>query len=373
MKDKYFTFSRSILLFSAVIFFSLVAGQAAEADAPAAANPAEASTAETDTIQQYLEQALPENPDRKIVYDDSSGVLTLTDTPSNQKMAKDLVKLWDIGPTQVKIQARFVEVEVETIDELGVEWLMQRADRGTKNSHFGNIGVNASSGSLSEDSTDAAFFGMANETSGIGLTIGKFTKAGDIFRVYLKALAEEGKANLLSSPSVTTLSGQTANIQLANIVPYASDITRTNIGTTARPIFVEIYKVAEKITGISLEVTPSVSGDSKIITMDIHPEVNVLVSQLPISGATDFPANLGYPVVDTRTTQTSVVIKSGETVVLGGLIREDEAVTDRKVPFLGDIPLIGNIFKTHHSDSTKKNLLIFLTATILNSKGEPAL
>lgn len=371
MKDRYHAFLKSAFLFAAVIFLSLTAGQTlAEEDVPA-----EASTGESASIEQYLQQALPENPDRKIVYDGLTGVLTITDTPDNQQMAKELVKLWDTGPIQISIQARFIEIDVENLQELGVEWLIQRAQRRdlNKNGHWGNFGTNITSGTLAETQAAAAFYGQANETSGIGFDIGKMNTRGDLYRVYLKALIEEGKASLLSSPSVTTLSGQMANIQLANIVPYASDFTRTNIGSTGFPVMVEIYKVAEKVTGIMLEVTPSVAGDSGVVTMDIHPEVSILIDQIPISASADFPAGLGYPVIDTRTTQTSVVIRSGETVVLGGLMREDETVTKRKVPLLGDIPYLGNLFKSDHTDKVKKNLLIFLTATILNSKGEPVL
>jgi type II secretory pathway component GspD/PulD (secretin) len=372
MKDKRSVSLRSIILYFAVIFFSLAAGRIFAADELA---PEASAGGETGSIEQYLQAALPENADRKVVYDALTGVLTVTDTPTNQVMAKDLIKLWDIGPTQVKIQARFVEIQVENIQELGVEWEAYKAQRYPmdKNGHWGNFGGVANSGSISEDETNAGIFGTANETSGLGLTVGRITNAGDFYGAYIKALIQEGKASLLSSPSVTTLSGQMANIQLANIVPYASDFTRTNIGTADFPVMVEIYKVAEKVTGISLEVTPSVAGDSKVVTMDIHPEVSILVDQIPISSSADFPADLGYPVIDTRTTQTSVVVKSGETVVLGGLIREDEKVTKRKVPVLGDIPLLGNLFKTDHTDKTKKNLLIFLTATILDSRGEPVL
>ncbi len=374
MTGRIWMFAAVIVLFASFIPLNAFAQSEGEAAA------AETSTGggEASNIQDYLQQALPENPDRKIVMDDVTGVLTITDTPSNQSLARDLIGLWDTGPSQVKIQARFVEIDVTDIEELGVGWGWYKPNRSAeKNNRFSNTGVSMYSNSMldrSDANNDlAGIFGLSNEAAGLDLQLGTFTAAGNQVRVHIKALEEQGKLNLLSSPTVTTLSGQMANIQLANIVPYASDFTRTNIGTTGRPIMVEVYKVAEKVTGIMLEVTPTVSGDNKIITMDIHPEVSVLVDQVPISAAAEFPDGLGYPVIDTRTTQTSVVLKSGETVVIGGLIRETEDVTKRKVPVLGDIPLVGNLFKTHHSNSAKKNLLIFLTATVLDSRGEPVL
>lgn len=320
------------------------------------------------TVKEYLDEALPPNENRRIVLDDITGMLTITDTPSNQQIARELIKLWDVGPQQVRIQARFVDVALSNIEELGIEWWYRRIahNRGKG----GDIDVSAVTGYLG----DEALFADATEMSGLNLAVGKISGyTGTYLLAYVKALEEEGKANLLSSPTVTTLSGQMANIQLANIFPYASNVERTNIGTPSTPIFVEKYKITEKSTGITLEVTPKVAGESKIITMDIHPEVSVLVKQIPLSSSVDFPENLGYPLIDTRTTQTSVVIRSGETVVIGGLIREDESVIVRKVPFLGDIPLVGNLFKSKYVDRTKRNLVIFLTATLVDSTGEPIL
>ncbi|MFH1778528.1 MAG: secretin N-terminal domain-containing protein [Candidatus Omnitrophota bacterium] len=320
------------------------------------------------TVKEYLDEALPLNENRRIVLDEVTGMLTITDTPSNQQIARELIRLWDVGPHQVRIQARFVEVVLSDVEELGIEWWYRRIAHNYGKAS--DIDVSAFTEYLGDD----ALFGDATKTSGLNLAFGKISGyTGTYLLAYVKALEEQGKANLLSSPTVTTLSGQMANIQLANIFPYASDVERTNIGSPALPRFVEKYKVKEKAVGIVLEVTPKVAGESKIITMDIHPEVTVLIKQIPVSGATDFPAKLGYPVVDIRTTETSVVIKSGETVVIGGLIREDENVTKRKVPILGDIPLLGILFKSKYVDRTKKNLVIFLTATIVDSTGEPIL
>lgn len=317
------------------------------------------------TIEEYLEEALPPNENRRVVLDEMTGMLTITDTPSNQQIARELIKLWDVGPQQVRIQAKFVEVAITDIEEMGIEWWYRRiAHDDTKAS---DIDVNA----WTELMGTSTSFSDATKTSGLGLAFGKISGyTGTYLLAYVKALEEEGKANLLSSPTVTTLSGQMANIQLANILPYAASLERTNVATSATPVFVEKYKVSEKITGITLEVTPKVAGESKVITLDIHPEVSVLIKQIAVSSAVDFPTKMGYPVIDTRTTQTTVVIRSGETVVIGGLIREDENITDRKIPFLGDIPLLGNLFKSKLVDRTKKNLVIFLTATLVDSTGE---
>jgi type II secretory pathway component GspD/PulD (secretin) len=357
--------------FYGLIFSLFLAANLLAAIGPLSAQEEEAAAPESggQSIRDYLEQALPSNPGRRIVLDETTGMLTVTDTPSNQQVVKELIKLWDVGTKQVRIQARFVEVDVTALSEIGVEWWWRRTQDTV---HKRDLGINAVTPPVEDiGTTGTRSFGTATETSGLGIEVGKSFLTGSRLFVYIKALEEQGKANLLSSPSVTTLSGQMANIQLANILPYASEFERTNIGTAGAPVMVEKYKVTEKVSGITLEVTPKVAGEGKIITMDIHPEVTVINRQIPISTSADFPANLGYPLIDTRSTQTSVVIKSGQTVVLGGLIREDETITERKTPFLGDIPILGYLFKTKHVEKQKKNLVIFLTATIIDSRGEP--
>ena len=160
-----------------------------------------------------------------------------------------------------------------------------------------------------------------------------------------------------------------------------SDIDFENSGTAEHPIWQFEYTIEEKMTGITLEVTPYVTGGSDIISLDIHPEVSNLVARRAIfvgDSANPFtseaapPALMGWPVIDTRTAQTSLTVSSGETVVLGGFVHDDDTVTNKKVPFLGDIPFVGELFKYKYKDRTKKNLVIFLTATLVTAEGETA-
>ena len=106
-----------------------------------------------------------------------------------------------------------------------------------------------------------------------------------------------------------------------------------------------------------------------MITLDIKPTVRELVKQIDIFTAL-VPADLGWPIIDERTTNTTMVIDSGATVVLGGLIRNDTVVVEKKTPLLGDIPLLGRAFRHKYSQDQKKNLLIFITAYLLSPSGE---
>jgi len=184
-------------------------------------------------------------------------------------------------------------------------------------------------------------------------------------------LESTGKANILSSPKITTLSGQVANIQSVRTIPYATAVTRTNIAQGAdaanNPIFVDTFTIAEKTVGIKLPVKPTVGEDKETITLEISPEVSQIVDQVPIVSTAG--SALGMPVIDARSVQTTVVVKSGETIILGGLVKDNEIDTTRQVPLLGNIPMIGNLFKFKSKSREKSNLIILITATLVTAEG----
>jgi len=313
-------------------------------------------------VKDYLDELLPPQAGRRINFDETSGVLTVTDIPSNHKIIEDVIRLWDTPPRQVAIEARFVEIDITDLSEIGVEWTGEK----TNDTYFGS-GSESSPGSGSSPTKSGTTFRASSiaQAAGLGLYFGKTPISGSQLYVYLKALEEKKKANLLSSPQITTLSGQMANIQVTNTIPYITDVERENIGTEATPEWIETFDIAERVTGISLEVTPYLIDDDTIL-MEIHPVVEVLVDQINVLGGdVSVPDNLGWPIVDTRTSQTTVSVRSGETVVMGGLIKEDESEVVGKVPFLGDLPLIGGLFRHKYTSRQKRNLVIFITARIL--------
>ena len=202
------------------------------------------------------------------------------------------------------------------------------------------------------------------------MTIGKTTLRGNELYMTLRALERSKSATMLSSPRVTTVPNQPAIIQMVRRIPYVFDFETTNLGTADQPIVEETYSIAEKVTGIILEVTPRIGAEEDIITLDISPTVSFVTDTVPVSART--PPGLGWPVVEMRSTKTSVVIRSGETIVLGGLITDDEETTSSKVPVLGNIPLLGRLFRRDDKTRVKKNLIIFLSATLIDAEGRPA-
>lgn len=336
------------------------------------------------TIKDYLEKALPPEEGRKVVYNEQAKLLTVTDTKTNHKLIKQLIEQFEIGQKQVMIEARFVEIDETDLAELGIEWDFYQAGNETgasrNKSWFHKPTINGADTYHGVKWADSATvtFPKVSDLAG-QFWISRTTSAGDYIISNLRALEQEGKANLLSAPKVTTVSGQMANIQVTRTYPYVSNFMLENIGTAEFPIWNYKLTLAEKPVGISLEVTPYVGEGTNTITLDLHPEVSVLKSQVRISNLTGLgntagtpiiSADLGWPIVDVRTTQTSIAVDSGQTVILGGMIKDDEKITKRKVPILGDVPLLGKAFQYDYKNRRKINLLIFITASIMTADGE---
>jgi general secretion pathway protein D len=175
------------------------------------------------------------------------------------------------------------------------------------------------------------------------------------FAVVLKALQSNGAVNVLSTPTILTSDNKEAKIFVGQNVPL---ITATNLSSTG----LSQQSVERKDTGISLKITPQIS-EGEYVKLDISQEIS---SVTPNKGqATDL-------VLTKRTADTSVVVKDKDTVVIGGLIQDQDTVTENKIPFLGDIPYLGWLFKNIHKERQKTNLLIVLTPRIIRGAEELA-
>ena len=182
------------------------------------------------------------------------------------------------------------------------------------------------------------------------LTLGRITN-NQMLNMSLTAAASQGKVKVLSDPKVATLNNQPANINVTTNYPYVT----TSIASTAGGA------VSSQVTyvsvGIQLTVTPTINADGRI-TLNINP----VVSQ---PSATAPTATGGAPGLDSRQAQTTVLIRDGETIVIGGLISDHLQDTVSKIPVLGDIPILGFLFRSKHMVRTRTELLIFVTPKIL--------
>jgi general secretion pathway protein D len=219
----------------------------------------------------------------------------------------------------------------------------------------------------------------------------------------IRALNQKKGIDLLSAPSVTTKSGQRAIVEVIREFRYPRTYTQPQVpsissqSTTlvAGPVPVVVTPTTPqdwetRNTGVTLEVEPIVGGDATTIDLNLIPQVvefegfinygspinaigvNTLGGVLSTSVPVELTANvINQPVFSTRKVTTSVSVYDGQTVVLGGLMREDVQKTEDKVPILGDIPLVGRAFRTNVEQHTKKNLVMFVTARIVTPAGVP--
>ena len=268
--------------------------------------------------------------DVRIVSDDYNNSLLVYATPYEyQKVERILTKL-DVVATQVLIEASIVEVTLTDDLQYGLEWAFDN-----------NLGGGDSGRGLLD------FGGGLQPQAGFSYTI---TNSAGTTKAVLNALAEDSLLNVISTPSVMVLDNHTATINVGDQQPIQSQSTVTNGGNVQNSI-------TYKDTGVQLTVTPSVN-DGGLVTLDIEQSVTDVG---PVDSATKQRS------FNQRAVKSRVAIRSGESVVLGGLIRDNETEGQSGVPVLKDIPLVGALFSTTSVSSTRTELLIFITPRVMES------
>lgn len=340
------------------------------------------------TIKDVLEQSgVPFPTGSKVFLDKRIGTLIVRNTPQNLRLVEEILRMLDVTPFQVEIEARFVELNESTAQELGLEWMItndylfynnkMQWDSKTTDPQYGAFpdptGVTGRQGL----SHGMRYLHDANTSTGNILSIsGVLTKPQ--FKMILHALNQEGFANLLSAPKVTTLNNQQAQIEVVREIVYPTEFELTPATTNdsgnvvTQPVVTPVAWTTRDV-GIILNVTPSVGADKKTVNLNLNPEVSKFQEweDYGIQAGVNWSAiPIKQPIFFTQNVETNVVIHDGETVVLGGLIREIIFSTEDKIPLLGDIPLVGRLFRTETETTEKKNLVIFVTANLLTPTGE---
>ena len=297
---------------------------------------------------------------------EGDNALVISAPPAVIRSLQAVIRQLDIRRAQVLIEAVIAEVSDETANELGIQWQVPIGDKShvvggtnfTGNTPGNNIfnvigGLNAS--------------GAPQSTVGNGFNLGYLESITYNGKQLLSlgglvsALRSNGKNNILSTPSVMTLDNQEAMIKVGQEVPFVTGSYTTNTGGssgtsgTMTGIGNPFQTIQRKDVGLTLTVTPHVnSGDA--VRLDIHQEVSSLLP--PVQGAVDL-------VTNKRELKTTVLVKNDSVLVLGGLISDNVKDSVQKVPALGDIPLIGNLFRYRSNDHTKQDLMVFLHPRIL--------
>ncbi|MDD5729555.1 MAG: hypothetical protein PHN57_00290 [Candidatus Omnitrophica bacterium] len=295
----------------------------------------------------------------KILYGNEPNSIVVIDYPENVKRIAEYLNLVDLPPQQVLIEARVVEVKLQKEHALGVNWQLF-ADKGylpLGQLKLGSATTFGQPGPLSQSlAYKNTFFPPGQTATGSEnpFTIAVFD---DNINVILETLASALDTDILSAPQITTVNNREAQIKVIQSYPWAEPSATTdangNITLTWTIHFEEI--------GITLKVTPTINEDGKI-SMVLDPEVSEKTGDLPLttSGLT-----YNVPIIDRRNASTKVIIGNGQTLIIGGLIKDKITKGESKVPFLGDIPGFGYFFKSTRDTRDKTELLIFVSPTII--------
>ena len=285
----------------------------------------------------------------KVSVDARTNTLWIQDTGTKIEEVRDLIKQLDVPVKQVLIEARIVEVTKDFSQDLGIRWGV------SKPQHLS--GTLAGANQLAQGVAPANVIPytqrlnldlIANPASGvIPASVGiALAKLGDniLLDLELSALESEGRAELISSPRLITINQQSAIIESGQEIPYQES---TSSGATA---------VAFKKAVLSLKVTPQITPDSKIL-MDLQ-----------VNQDTPSPQTyLGVPAILTKQIQTNVLVNNGQTIVLGGIYKQDKNKSINRIPFFGELPVVGAFFRNTQVTLQNDELLIFITPKIITN------
>lgn len=285
--------------------------------------------ADIEDIQSKLLQIIPRERGHVFV-DKKNNAIVVKATPIILKDVDELIKGWDFQPRQVLIESKMVKITLNDETKLGVEWEFKTG--GKEGNKFADI--------VTKLTTSAATGGF--------FTLGSLT-AGE-YSATIEALKENKFAEVLSAPRVVVVDGEEARILVGSSEPYV-------VATTDPISHLVIEEIKYIDVGIKLLVTPRI-GEDNFITMKVHPEVS----------RGEYVLNDQAVRVILTEADTTMMVKDGETAILGGLIDTEKSKEIDKVPLLGDIPLLGLLFRKNVDVEKKTELIIFITPRILTDE-----
>jgi general secretion pathway protein D len=346
-------------------------------------------------------------PGSAFLFYERTSTIIIRNTPENLESFDRVLAVLNSVPTQVEIEAKFVEISQNDLDELTFQWKIGQKNNGSVAVKGGTPPdvfetgtaipyTDTISGGLRDASTiqgnaiesllaASGFGSVGNLNDTVGTVRGILTDPQ--FQVVIQALSQKKSADLLSAPKITTISGAQAQIRVAQEFIYPTTFTPATVtpGTTAsvggaatQPVVAPSTPsaFASRPVGVVFNVTPMVGADGYTINLTLIPQITDFLGFINYgstiqSGDITVPNDIKQPLFSTRDVMTSVEIWDGQTVVLGGLIREDLSKIDDKIPFLGDIPMVGRLFRSKVTQRSKRNLLIFVTARLIDPAGNP--
>ena len=286
---------------------------------------------------------------KRVFINPEVNALILYGTPNEYERVKNLLETLDVELKQVSVEAKILAIDKEATKNLGVEWMWSTVPQYPE--HDRDSYTRTNSDGVVTHYEENTYTRKSNDSTGYGIIRFGRSHEGYPFEWYygakINALVTDGKAKILSRPNVKTIQGREAIINVGSSVPVPK-ISSTNTSTTT--------EIDYRDAGIILKYTPRVNADGTI-TATIHTEVST----------PQYVADMGAYRFNTRSADTTVTVRDGEPMIIGGLIGAEEAKSVSKIPFLGDLPILGALFRNHRKSKSESELVIFLTAHVLGS------
>ena len=292
---------------------------------------------------------------KRVFVNPEVNAIILFGTQSEYERAKKILEKLDVELKQVSVEAKILAIDKNASKNLGVEWMWstvpQYPDRDIE---YHEPTYNSNGTLRSQGYYEETYTRDSNDSTGHGIIQFGRGPLGIPFEFYygakINALVTNGKAKILSRPNVTTIQGREAIINVGQSVPVPKEsITNSTTSTS--------YEYRD--VGIILKYTPRINFDGTI-TATIHTEVST----------PEYLADLKAYKFYKRSADTTVTVKDGEAMVIGGLIGAEESKNISKIPFLGDLPILGALFRNHRNSKSESELIIFLTAHVLSGTEE---
>jgi general secretion pathway protein D len=325
---------------------------------PSQTSPAPAKT--TGTVPAQPQSAAPKtgastavsggggfvSPDTRAFADEISNSLIILATPSDYSFIEETLKKIDTMPRQVVIEGLIAQVTLTDNWNFGISWSLQ------------NLNVKSLSGNMTSLPTGGAL----DASTGKGFTF-VATDPGNIVRAKLTAALLNSKGKVLAAPHILVLDNREARIQVGSQIPLATSSTTYVAGTTSDNTIPTTSTIQYKDIGIILKVKPQIN-DSGLVSIELSQEISS-------AGTTNaIIAGQEYPSIDKTETSTNLIAQDGETIIIGGLIRENKSKQIDGIPILSKIPLIGSLFSNTSVKTDRTELIILLTPHVIKSGKE---
>ena len=290
----------------------------------------------------------------RVTADPYTNSLIISAGPQDFEVLKRVISELDIPRRQVFVEAIILEISLDKSRQLGFEW-QGGTELGSSGIGLGRLNLNNLNSALTNPASLSGLVLAAASNQTITLPDGTTVPA----QVALfTALQSDTDVNILSAPTILTSDNQEAEILVGQNIPFIASraTSETNLSNT-------FATVERQDVGITLRLTPQISqGD--VVRLDLYQEVSAVVPNALVD------PNIAGPTTTVRSASTTIVAKNGQTVALGGLISDNVSNTQSKIPFIGDVPVIGQLFKNNDDRRNKINLLIFLTPHVVHDEGD---